>query len=122
VKIADKIGRAAKVGGFLIQVGGAGYEVWQNEREARRAQMENERRHSAFVTEIMGHADKIAADARRQLWSIIDPPLDAFLVEVQTAQDQIIGADRSRADAAEELDAIASEADRLLALSSMDQG
>lgn len=116
VKIADKIGKAAKVGGFLVQMGGAGYDVWQNERDARKAQVESERQHSAFVTEIMGHADKIAADARRQLWSVIDPPLDAFLVEVQAAQDQIIGADTSRADAARELDSIASEADRLLAL------
>jgi hypothetical protein len=116
VKIADKIGKAAKVGGFLVQFGGSVYEVWQNEREARNAQVESERQHAAFVTEIMGHADKIAADARRQLWSIIDPPLDAFLAEVQAAQDEIIGADKSRADAAKELGAIASEADRLLAL------
>ena len=58
VKIADKIGKAAKVGGFVIQIGGAGYEVWRNEREARKAQVESERQHAAFVTEIMGHADE----------------------------------------------------------------
>ena len=54
--------------------------------------------------------------------------MDAFLAEVQAAQDDILGADRARAEAARELagndcasrtvDAIASEADHLLAESS----
>ncbi len=72
LKLADRIGKAAKIGGFAIQIGLTGYEVWRGEREARTAQLQDERRHAAFVTEIMGHADKIAADARRQLWQIID--------------------------------------------------
>lgn len=118
VKIANKIGKAAKIGGFAIQVGSAGYDVWKNEREARRALVESERQHAAFVTEIMGHADMIAADARSRLWAILDPPMDQFLAEIQTAQDEILGADQARAEAALELDAIASETDRLLAESS----
>ncbi|NRQ50406.1 GTPase [Aeromicrobium stalagmiti] len=118
VKIADKVGKAAKVGGFVIQIGGAGYDVWKNERDAHRAQIESERQHSAFVTEMMGYADRIAADARNQLWSIVDPPLDAFLAEVTSAQDQIIRSEGVRNDAVAELDAIAGEADRLLGLSS----
>jgi hypothetical protein len=115
LKIADKIGKAAKIGGFAIQIGLAGYEVWKDEREARKTQIESERQHAAFVTEIMGHADKIAADARRQLWEIIDPPMDAFLAKIDAAQAEILGADLARGIAARELSAIASEADRLLA-------
>ena len=115
LKIADKIGKAAKVGGFAIQAGLAGYEVWKDEREARKAQIESERQHAAFVTEIMGHADKIAANARKQLWDAIDPPMDAFLAEIQAAQDEILGADLVRGAAARELTAIASQADILLA-------
>lgn len=118
VKIADKIGKAAKVGGFVIQIGTAGYEVWKNEREARKAQIESERQHAAFVTEIMGHADKISADAREQLWAIIDPPMDEFLAEIQAAQDEILSADQARSEAVYELRAIATEADRLLTESS----
>lgn len=117
LKIADKIGKAVKYGGFAIQIGAAGYEVWKNEREVRRAQIESERQHAAFVTEIMGNADKIAADARNMLWQVIDPPLDAFLSEIQAAQDEILSADRARGDAANELRAIAAEADSLLAAS-----
>lgn len=117
MKIADKIGKAAKIGGFIIQIGGAGYDVWKNEREARKVQIDSERQHSAFVTEIMGHADKIASDARKQLWAIIDPPMDEFVEEIKAAQDEILGADRTRVESARELDAIASEADRFLAMS-----
>jgi hypothetical protein len=115
VKIADKIGKIAKVGGFAIQVGLAGYEVWRDERAVRAAQIESERQHAAFVTEIMGHADKIAAEAREQISATIDPPIDAFIAEIQAAQDEILGADRARATSARELSTIASEADRLLA-------
>ncbi|WP_181541237.1 GTPase domain-containing protein [Micromonospora saelicesensis] len=114
LKIADRIGKAAKIGGFAIQIGLTGYEVWRGEREARTAQLESERQHAAFVTEIMRHADKIAADARRQLWEIIDTPMDAFLADVQAAQDEILGAELARGTATRELSAIASEADRLL--------
>lgn len=114
IKIADKIGKAVKYGGFAIQIGAAGYEVWKNEREVRKAQIESERQHAAFVTEIMGYADRIAADARNMLWQVIDPPLDAFLAEIQATQEEILGADRARGDAAKELRSIADEADRLL--------
>jgi hypothetical protein len=120
LKIADGIGKAAKIGGFAVQIGLTGYEVWKGEREARKAQIEGERQHAALVTEIMGRADEITAGARRQLWEIIDPPINAFLTEVQAAQDEIIGADRARGSAARELDAIASEADQLLTASSGD--
>lgn len=118
IKIADKIGKAAKVGGFLIQAGTAGYEVWKNEREARAAQIQSERQHSALVTEIMGHADKIASDARRELSAIIDPPLDRLLNEIRVAQDEILSAENARGSAADELRAIVTEADRLLSESS----
>lgn len=118
IKIADKIGKAAKVGGFLIQAGTAGYEVWKNEHEARTAQIQSERQHSALVTEIMGHADKIASDARRELSAIIDPRLDQLLDEIRAAQDEILHADASRSSAADELRAIADETDRLLTASS----
>jgi len=117
LKIADKIGKAAKVGGFVISAGTAGYEVWKNEREARAAQIQSERQHSALVTEIMGHADKIASDARRELAAIIDPPLDKLLDEIRVSQDQILNAETTRASAAGELREIATEADRLLSLS-----
>jgi hypothetical protein len=114
LKIADGIGKAAKIGGFALQIGLSGYEVWRVEREARQAQLESERRHAAFITEIMGHADRIAADARRQLWEIIDPPMNDFLTAAQTTQEEILGADVARTGATRELQAIASEADRLL--------
>lgn len=117
VKIADKIGKAAKVGGFVISAGTAGYEVWKNEREARAAQIQSERQHSALVTEIMGHADKIASDARRELAAIIDPPLNKLLDEIRASQDQILNTESTRTSAAGELQEIATEADRLLSLS-----
>lgn len=121
LKIADKIGKAAKVGGFVISAGTAGYEVWKNEREARAAQIQSERQHSALVTEIMGHADKIASDARRDLATVIAPPLDKLLDEIRAAQDEILNADQARTSAADELRAIADEADRLLSESSSDE-
>lgn len=117
LKIADKIGKAAKVGGFLIQAGAAGYEVWKSEREARAAQIESERQHAALVTEIMSHADAIAVDARQKLSAIIDPPLDEFLAHIRAAQDEILSADQARGEASTELRAISTEADRLLSQS-----
>ncbi len=121
LKIADKIGKAAKVGGFVISAGTAGYEVWKNEREARAAQIQGERQRSALVTEIMGHADKIASDARRELAAIVDPPLDELLDEIRAAQDEILSADNARTSAADELRAIADEANRLLSGSYADE-
>lgn len=115
VKIADKVGKAVKWGGVFIQVAASGYEVWRDEREMRLQLRESERQHSAFVTEIMGHADKIASEARMQLHSIIDPPLEEFLAQVDAAQAEILSAEHTRSKASEELKAIASEADRLLA-------
>lgn len=115
IKIADKIGKAVKWGGVFLQVAAAGYEVWRNEREARKELRESERQHSAFVTEIMGHADRIAVEARKQLAAIIDPPLEQFLAEIDAAQAEILGADHARGAASSELEAIAAEADRLLA-------
>lgn len=115
IKIADKIGKAVKWGGVFLQVAAAGYEVWRNEREARKELRESERQHSAFVTEIMGHADRIAAEARKQLGEIIDPPLEQFLAEIDAAQAEILGADRARGAASDALEAIAAEADQLLA-------
>jgi hypothetical protein len=117
LKIADKIGKTAKVGGFVIQIGLAGYEVLKNEREARQAQIESDRQHSALVTEIMGHADKIATSARQKLWAIVDPPMDELLTDLQVAQDLILSADQARGEAGIELRAIATEADRLLSYS-----
>ena len=118
VKIADKIGKAAKIGGFVLQIGLAGYEVYRGEREARNAQLESERQHAAFVTEIMGHAGKITSDARIQLAEVVDPPLDAFLAKDQEIQDEILGAEAMRGESGRELNAISSEADRLLSESS----
>ncbi|MBH0009572.1 GTPase [Salinibacterium sp. SWN1162] len=115
LKVADKIGKAAKFGGFAIQIGFAGYEVLKDDRAARSAQIESERQHSAFVTEIMGLAEKIAADAREQLWEMITPPMDAFISDIQATQDEILGASESRGTASRELGLIASEADSLLA-------
>lgn len=122
VKIADQIGKAVKIGGFAIQAGLAGYEVLSNEREAHRAQLESERRHTAFVTEIMGHADRIADDARHQLWQAVDPPLDAFLAENQAAQTALLDAAQTRGTATTELRAIIAEADRLLTETAGDGG
>ncbi|MEZ5110915.1 MAG: LeoA/HP0731 family dynamin-like GTPase [Microbacteriaceae bacterium] len=118
LKIADKVGKAAKVGGFVISAGTAGYEVWKNEREARAAQIQSERQHSALVTEIMGHADKIASDARRELAAIIDPSLDQLQAEIRVTQDEILNAEATRGSASDELREIADEADRLLSESS----
>lgn len=116
VKIANTIGKAARVAGFAIQAGSAIHDVYANEREARRVQLESERLHRAFVTEIMGHADEIAADARRSLWESIDPPMNEFLAEVTARQEAILRGENIRIGSAAEIDAIAREAERLLAL------
>ncbi len=118
VKIADKIGKAVKVAGFVVQIGSAGYEIWRDEREARRTQVAGDRQHAAFVTEIMGHADRISANARSQLASVVDPRMEALIDGIRAAQESIIGADEARSDAGREIAAISAEADRLLAESS----
>lgn len=116
IKIADKIGKFAKVGGVAIQVGAAGYEVWKNDRDAYAAQISRERQHSALVTEIMGHADKIAAEARQQLSQIVDPAFDAVVAQIRADQDNILNAEQATNSATEELRQIAAEADRLQAI------
>lgn len=118
VKIANVIGKAAKAAGFAITVGMSAYEVLGNERAAHRDQIEAERRHTAFVTEIMGYADQIAADARRQLAEIVDPPMDEFLAHIDGIRDRIVESHEQRDARSYELIIIAREADRLLELSS----
>jgi hypothetical protein len=93
--------------------------VWQNEREARKEQIESERQHAVLTTDNMGHADKIAADARQQLWKAIYPSMEEFLAGVCEAQGETLQSSHTRGAAAGELSAIASEADRLLVESSM---
>lgn len=116
IKIADKIGKAAKFGGAMIQVGAAGYEVLKNERDANTAQIAREEQYSALVTEIMGHADKIAAEARQQLSQIVDPELDAIVTQIRADQDNILNAEQATSSATAELCQIAAEADRLQAI------
>ena len=114
VKTANTIGKFLKIGGFVIQIGAAGYEVWRTEREEREALRESERLHSAFVTELMGYADRISSDARTKLGEIIDPPMTDFLTDIEAAQDEILQADDTRSQALAELRAISAEADALL--------
>jgi predicted GTPase len=118
VKIANVVGKAAKAAGFVITVGMSAYEVLDNERAAHRAQIEAERRHAAFVTEIMGYADAIAVDARRQLAGIIDPPMNEFVAHIDGIRDRIIESHEQRDVRLNEVVSIAREADRLLELTS----
>lgn len=120
VKIADTIGKAARVGGFVIQVGAAAYGVWQDERRAQEAQLASERQHAALITEIMAHADGIAADARRQLVALTEPIFDQILAPIRAQQDEILRARASRSAGASELMSISSEAERLLQLSAVE--
>jgi hypothetical protein len=119
VKIADTIGKAARVGGFAIQVGAAAYGVWQDERRARAEQVASERQHAALITEIMAHADGIAADARRQLAALTEPIFDQILTPIRAQQEEILKARASRSAGATELASISSEAERLLQLSAV---
>jgi hypothetical protein len=116
VKIANVIGKAAKAANFALQIGLSAYEVLGDERAAHRAQIEAERRHAAFVTEIMGHADHIANEARRQLSGIVDPPMRQVLDHIDGLSGQILDADTERDARSKELTEITRVADRMLDL------
>ena len=117
VKIANLIGKAAKAAGFLIKIATEVKDVLDNERAAHREQIAAERRHAAFVTEIMGHADQIAADARRQLNGIVHPAMNEFLANVDVLQERILEAGTDRDARSTELTEIARAADCMLDLS-----
>ncbi|MGY1714222.1 GTPase [Geodermatophilus sp. SYSU D01106] len=114
VKIADRLGKALKVAGVALQVASTVHEVWRGDREAV-AEVERQRRARALlITEIMAIADQIAADAHAQLRSIVDPPFESAMAEIDRLRDGIL-ADSSQRDAASrELSAIAAEADAFL--------
>lgn len=114
VRWADKIGKAAKVGGFVLNVAIAAGEAYIQQQQEHRAQVEANRRHSAFVTEVMGYVDEISASARRQLSDIIDPPLNDYIAGIDTRQAEILDASAGRSRASGELEAIAREADQIL--------
>jgi hypothetical protein len=117
VKIANVIGKAAKAANFALQIGLSAYEVLGDERAAHRAQIEAERRHAAFVTEIMGHADQIANEARRQLSDIVNPSMHEFLDHVDGLRERILEADAERDASSKELTDIARVANLMLDLS-----
>jgi hypothetical protein len=117
VKIADWIGKAAKFAGFALQAVVVVNGVFEDERAERRAEIERQRKHSAFVTEIMALADAVATDSRSQLSGIIDPPLNQVLAQIDHLRDEILKYDETRDANSRELSNIAEQADRMLALS-----
>lgn len=114
VRWADKIGKAAKAGGFVLNVAIAGGEAYLQQQREHRAQLEAHRRHSAFVTEVMGYVDEIAVSSRKQLSDIIDPPLDEYVAGIDRQQAEILDASAGRSQASAELEAVAREADHIL--------
>jgi hypothetical protein len=116
VRIADNIGKAAKVAGFAIQAGITVASVFTTEINEARAQAARDRRRSAFITELMAMVDEIVSEARTDLKNIVDPPFNDLLAHLDQLRDEVIAADDARGTAAAELVAIAAEADRLLGL------
>ncbi|GAB2461339.1 GTPase domain-containing protein [Xylanimonas ulmi] len=117
LKIADKIGKAAGVAGFVIPIAVDTFAIVKEERAALDAQRASERLHARLVTEVMANADEIVSKARQQLWSAVDPVLDAILADIASARAEGLASQRDRMSGADALERIAGEADRLLAAS-----
>ena len=99
VRIADKIGKAAKVAGFAIQVGVTVASVFTTEINEARAQAARDRRRSAFISELMAMVDEIVSEARTDLKNIVDPPFNDLLAHLDQLRDEIIDADDARGTA-----------------------
>jgi signal recognition particle receptor subunit beta len=116
VRIANNIGRVATGAGIAVQVVTTVSDVMAAHAAQVRAQHQADRRRSAFITELMGMADDISASARRGLSEIIDPPFRSLLDRIDQLRNDILAADDARSRSTAEIERIAREADRLLAL------
>lgn len=114
VKIADRVGKALKVAGIAFQVGTTIYDVVRSEREAVAETERRRRARSVLITEIMVIADEIGTDAHAQLRSIVDPPFESAMAEINRLRDEILADSSERDAASRELSAIAAEADAVL--------
>ncbi|MGY1631862.1 GTPase [Geodermatophilus sp. SYSU D01186] len=110
VRIADRLGKVLKVAGIGLQVATTIHDLWQRDRQAV-AEVERQRRARALViTEILVVADQIAADSYTQLRSIVDPPFESAMAEIDRLRDEILADSSERGAASRELSAIAAEA------------
>lgn len=115
VKLADKIGRVAKVGGAAIGIGLELYGVIADERSAVKAEQAIASRRRSVTQEVLGQADGIVASALQGIGGNLENVFKPELDRIDAMARKIYNARTTRSDLRDRLDSVRQRADAALA-------
>lgn len=115
IKIADRIGTVARVGGAALSFGAAAIDVAATERRENAVERARQQRRNAVVLEVTQQADNIARAATTPVREEIDGSFNESYKALDAARNGIIGTQRQRSTSVQELAEIIRRADAALA-------
>ena len=123
VRVANYIGKAAKVASVAIPVVLAGVSVVQEDAAARRAESARHARRQRLITEVHTQARQISDSALNSARQQLDRPFSAAYDRIDEATRSITESQGARSDSVRELNAIRAEAgDALARLRAVEEG
>jgi hypothetical protein len=115
VRVANKIGKVAKVGGVVITIGLEAYGVYADERAAVKAEQARTDRRRSITQEILAQADSIVADALRAVRSNLEDTFRPEFQRIDAMADEIHAARSTRSDLRDRLASVRQRAETALA-------
>ncbi len=115
-RLANNIGRVARLVGPAIQVSMSALEVAAQERAAVEAERRRFRRRQELIAEVRRQADDLASQLRASISDSVDDPFRQSIAEIDAAVREIHDLQAARSAAAAELGAIRDAADEALSL------
>lgn len=114
VRWADKIGKAAKVGGVILPVALEAYAIIQEERQEESTAKEKVRRRNALVGSVLAQCDEIARTTLTQVRRELDAEFGSALREVDEVSRSVRDDQAVRTDLEREFGAVQIEAQAML--------
>lgn len=114
VRWADKIGKFAKAGAFVLPVALEAYAVVNEERQELRAAKEKHRRRNALVGRVLAQCDDISRSTLSQVRIEIDAEFDAAVREIDSVNASVRENQALRSDLSRDIGAIQLEAAAML--------
>jgi signal recognition particle receptor subunit beta len=115
VKVANRLGQVAKVGGAVLVVAGETAGVLLEERARVAFEKARIRRRAGLVDEVSRQAEQIATDSLTQVRDLVDPSFRSAYARIDEVHREIIAARAGRSELAQELTSIQEDCDRALA-------
>lgn len=114
VKVANTIGKVAKVGGVVIEIGLQAYGVVAEERAAVKKEQARAERRRQIATEVLAQADEISGSARREIDASLAAAFGPELDRLDAMAGVVHEARTSRSQLLDDLDRIRTRAEQAL--------